>query len=74
MSNQKNVTLSSRAHEEFEEVARWLGMPSASLMRQVLETYHQSPEFDTLLRRARSDRTTTKPSAQTTADDTERKP
>jgi hypothetical protein len=54
-TNQKNVTLSPRAHEEYEEVAKWLGMPAASLMRQVLEQHHQSPEFDTLLKRARSE-------------------
>ena len=56
-ANQKNVTLSPRTHEEYEEVANWLGMPAASLMRQVLETYHQSVEFDNLLKRARANKT-----------------
>ena len=63
-ANQKNVTLSPRAHEEYEEVSGWLGMPSASLMRQILETHHQSPGFANLLRRARSGDNPTKEERQ----------
>jgi len=50
--NQTTVTLSSRANEEYQLVADWLGMPVATLMRQILEGHHQSPGFANLIRRA----------------------
>ena len=51
--NQTTITLSWRACREFEEVAEWLGIPPASLMRFRLEMDHQSEEFQKLLQRAR---------------------
>lgn len=50
--NQTTVTLSPKANEEYELVAAWLGMPVATLMRQILENHHQSPSFANLVRRA----------------------
>jgi predicted DNA-binding ribbon-helix-helix protein len=50
--SQRSVTLSERAAEDYQIVADYLGMPVASLLRQVLEQHHQSSEFASLLRRA----------------------
>jgi succinylarginine dihydrolase len=52
--NQKTVTLSDKAMEEYELVASWKGIPVASLLRQVLEDHHESPTFGALVRRAKS--------------------
>ena len=51
--NQRMITLSDRALEEYEMVAEWLGMPPNTLLRQILEDHHQSPEFGDLVRRAK---------------------
>jgi flagellar biosynthesis component FlhA len=53
--NQVTVTLSDRAVEEYRLVAHWLGMPVATLMRQVLEENHQSPAFGALVRRVKEE-------------------
>jgi hypothetical protein len=52
--NQRSITLSDKATEEYQLVADWLGMPVGTLMRQVLENHHQSPSFGNLVRRARA--------------------
>lgn len=52
--NQVNISLSDGAESEFELVASWLGVPKASLLRQKLEEIHQSPNFASVLRRAKS--------------------
>lgn len=52
--SQVNVSVSDRAMAEYEEVAAWLGMPTRTLIRQVVESHHQSPNFANLLRRARA--------------------
>lgn len=51
--NQRTITLSDRALEEYELVAKWLGMPTNTLLRQVVEEHHQSPSFGNLVRRAK---------------------
>jgi hypothetical protein len=51
--NQITVTLSDRAMEEYRLVAKWLNMPVATLLRQILEEHHQSPAFGALVRRAK---------------------
>jgi hypothetical protein len=51
--NQITVTLSDRALEEYRLVAQYLGMPVATLLRQVVEQHHQSPSFGALVKRAR---------------------
>jgi hypothetical protein len=51
--NQTTITLSWRACREYEEVAEWLGVPPASLMRFILEEHHRSAKFHELLQRAR---------------------
>lgn len=53
--NQKTVTLSDKALEEYELVASWKGIPVASLLRQVLEDHHESPTFGALVRRAKAE-------------------
>lgn len=52
--NQVNISLSDGAESEFDLVASWLGVPKASLLRQKLEEVHQSPNFASVLRRAKS--------------------
>ena len=52
--NQVNISLSDGADSEFELVASWLGIPKASLLRQKLEEAHQSPNFASVLRRAKA--------------------
>ncbi|ESA38460.1 hypothetical protein N836_31460 [Leptolyngbya sp. Heron Island J] len=52
--NQRNISLSDAASEEFQLVADWLGVPQASLMRQKLEEAHQSPAFASVVRRAKA--------------------
>lgn len=52
--NQRSITLSDRASQEYQFVADWLGMPVGTLMRQILEEHHQSPHFGNLLRRAKA--------------------
>ncbi|MDV3349932.1 hypothetical protein QGP82_14600 [Leptothoe sp. LEGE 181152] len=52
--NQVNISLSDGAESEFELVANWLGVPKASLLRQKLEEVHQSPNFASVLRRAKA--------------------
>lgn len=52
--NQRSITLSDRASQEYQFVADWLGMPVGTLMRQILEDHHQSPSFANLLRRAKA--------------------
>lgn len=52
--NQVNISLSDGADSEFELVANWLGVPKASLLRQKLEESHQSPNFASVLRRAKA--------------------
>jgi hypothetical protein len=54
--NQKTVTLSDKALEEYELVASWKGIPVASLLRQVLEDHHESPTFGALVRRVKEQR------------------
>ena len=51
--SQITITLCSRAMEEYKEVADWLGMPVATLMRQKLEEHHESQAFASILRRVR---------------------
>lgn len=50
--NQINVTLSDQANEDYRKVADYLGMPVATLLRQVLESHHQTTEFGALIERA----------------------
>ena len=52
--NQVNISLSDGADSEFELVSTWLGIPKASLLRQKLEEIHQSPNFASVLRRAKA--------------------
>lgn len=51
--NQVTITLSERAMEEYRLIAKWLNMPVATLLRQVLEEHHQSPSVGALVKRAR---------------------
>lgn len=51
--SQITITLSERALSEFREVADWLGMPVATLVRGIVEERHQSPSFGNLVKRAR---------------------
>jgi len=51
--SQITITLCARAMEEYREVADWLGMPVATLIRQRLESDHESQPFASLLRRVR---------------------
>lgn len=51
---QVNVSLSERAIAEYQQVANWLGIPVRTLIRQIVETHHQSPPFANLLNRAKS--------------------
>lgn len=53
--NQITVTLSDKALEEYELLARWKNQPLRSLLREVLEQNHLSPAFGAVLRRARRD-------------------
>jgi hypothetical protein len=52
--NQKNITLSASAAQEFQLVSDWLGIPQASLIRQKIEEVHQSPAFASVVRRAKA--------------------
>jgi hypothetical protein len=51
--NQLTITVSERTLEEYQLVAQWLKVGPATLMRQVLEERHQSPEFGELVERAK---------------------
>jgi hypothetical protein len=45
------ITLSQGAYEDFEAVATGKGLSMATLLRNILETEHESPGFGALLRR-----------------------
>lgn len=49
--NQITITLSDRADKDYRQIAKKLGMPVATLLRQILEQTHQSPTIGALLRR-----------------------
>jgi len=49
--NQITITLSYRANKDYRRIAKKLGMPVATLLRQQLEQMHQSPTIGALLRR-----------------------
>jgi hypothetical protein len=49
--NQINITLSDQADSDYRTVADYLGMPVATLLRQVLEAHHQGREFGALIER-----------------------
>ena len=52
--HQLNITLSDQANEDYRKVADYLGMPVATLLRQVLETHHQTREFGALIERVKT--------------------
>ena len=54
--NEIRLTLSEKAMEEFQEVADWLGIPLATMIRQHVEEYHRSPSFKSLINRAKEGR------------------
>lgn len=51
-SPQISITLSPRAYEELQRVARWKQVPLAKFVRQIVENEHESPSFSNLHRRA----------------------
>lgn len=53
--NQITVTLSDKALEEYDLVARWKGQPLRAILREVLEQYHLSPSFGKAIERAKRD-------------------
>lgn len=50
-SRQMTITLSRAAYEDFDRAAAHKGMPLAALVRNYLETIHESPSFGAFLRR-----------------------
>lgn len=54
--NQVSITLGDAAMKEYREVAKYLGIPVATLLRQILEDHHRSMDFSSMLRRARARR------------------
>ena len=46
------IGLSSKAAEELQRVARWKKQRFATFLAGILESYHQSPSFASLLRRS----------------------
>ena len=52
--NQLTVTLGDAAIREYRLVAKYLGIPVATYLRQILEGHHRSMDFASMLRRARS--------------------
>jgi hypothetical protein len=50
-SKQWPITLSPKAEADYIEVADFLEIPVATLLRQILESHHQSTEFEKLLKR-----------------------
>lgn len=53
--NEVRITLSRKAMEEFQKVADWTGVPLGTMLRQHLEEYHRSPEFNAVLERVEAD-------------------
>lgn len=51
--NQIYITLSDQANEDYRKVADYLGMPVATLLRQILESHHQGREFGALIERVK---------------------
>jgi hypothetical protein len=60
--NQIYITLSDQANEDYRHVADYLGMPVATLLRQILESHHQGREFGALIERVRATKQTKKAS------------
>lgn len=60
--NQIYITLSDQANDDYRKAADYLGMPVATLLRQVLESHHQGREFGALLDRMKTETGTKKAS------------
>ncbi|MBW4617515.1 MAG: hypothetical protein KME21_30745 [Desmonostoc vinosum HA7617-LM4] len=51
-SPQVTITLSQKAYEQYQSVAKWKEIALATLLRQILEREHESPAFSNLFKRA----------------------
>ena len=47
------LKLSPRAHDEWQQVADWVGKPLATVIAQHLEEHHRSSEFQQLMERVK---------------------
>jgi hypothetical protein len=53
---QNNITVGDRVQSDYRDLARFMGMSYATLLRSILETHWANPDTQALIRRAQNER------------------
>jgi predicted DNA-binding ribbon-helix-helix protein len=49
------ITISAQTYEDLSAIAEWKGMSLGLLVRNIVETHHESPGVQSLIRKAKED-------------------